>query len=75
MMEHKEFCYWLQGHCELNPDTPPTQEQWKMIQDHLQLTFNKVTPSMDKILKELNEPFKPLIHTPYEVTCCSQEIC
>jgi hypothetical protein len=34
-----DFCYWLQGHFELNPDTPLTTEQTKVIKNHLHLVF------------------------------------
>lgn len=43
-MEPKDFCYWLQGFSEL-VGTNPTKEQWVIIQDHLNLVFNKVTPT------------------------------
>jgi hypothetical protein len=36
------FCYFLQGFAEMNSD-PPNAEQWKIIQEHLALVFNKVT--------------------------------
>ena len=43
-MTEKEFCRWLQGHFELNPDNNQlTEEQVKMIKQHLQLVFTKVT--------------------------------
>ena len=34
-----DFCYWLQGHFEMNPDTPITTEQTKLIKSHLHLVF------------------------------------
>lgn len=46
-MTAQEFCYWLQGFCELG-GTPPTPEQWRSIRDHLALVFNKVTPAGPK---------------------------
>lgn len=45
-MTSEQFAYWLQGFAELSPNTPPTAEQWKMIQEHLSLVFNKVTPPL-----------------------------
>ena len=47
-MTHEQFCYWLQGFAELSPATPPTPEQWKSIQEHLALTFKKVTPPLPR---------------------------
>lgn len=43
-MSPDQFCYWLQGFNELVGKNP-TEEQWRMIQDHLGLIFNKVTPT------------------------------
>ena len=34
-----DFCYWLQGHFELNPDKPLTPEQTEAIKNHLNLVF------------------------------------
>lgn len=43
-MDSLQFAYWLQGFSEINGGVAPTQEQWKIIQDHLNLVFMKVTP-------------------------------
>jgi hypothetical protein len=40
-MTPEQFIYWLQGHCEMNPDTLPTYAQWEMIKEHLQSVFKK----------------------------------
>jgi hypothetical protein len=39
----EQFAYWLQGFAELS-GAAPTQAQWDMIREHLNLVFNKVTP-------------------------------
>ena len=39
------FVYWLQGFAELNPFTVPSPDQWRIIKDHLNLVFDKVTPN------------------------------
>lgn len=44
-MTPEQFCYWLQGRAELMPQVPPSLEEWKMIKEHLNLTFKKVTPN------------------------------
>ena len=47
-MTPENFAYWLQGMLEGNPDLDKkglTKEQAKMIQEHLNLVFNKVTPT------------------------------
>lgn len=46
-MTPEQFAYWLQGFAEMdNSEHPPTKEQWKMIKDHLQTVFKKVTPPL-----------------------------
>jgi len=42
-MTAEQFAYWLQGFVELSDGTPPTKEQWRKIEEHLQLVFIKVT--------------------------------
>jgi hypothetical protein len=42
-MTPENFCYWLQGYMELTPDAKLTDEQVKVIKEHLQLVFNKAT--------------------------------
>ena len=44
-MNAQDFCYWLQGPTELNPEWVPSPEQWQSIKDHLQTVFVKVTPA------------------------------
>lgn len=56
-MTPEQFCYWLQGFCELN-HCPPNEAQWQSIRDHLNTVFKKVTPSIsDSDLKQLYEKF------------------
>lgn len=45
-MTPEQFAYWLQGFAELTEGTPPTPEQWKSINDHLQTVFVKITPQL-----------------------------
>lgn len=47
MMDALAFAYWLQGFVELTGGQQPTPEQWKMIQEHLQTVFKKVTPPLE----------------------------
>lgn len=47
-MSAQEFAYWLQGYFELTPDGGGlSPEQVKVVKDHLQLVFQKVTPVVD----------------------------
>lgn len=56
-MTPDQFCYWLQGFFELKKTIDhrdgSTPETMKMIEDHLQTVFQKVTP-----------PFPTLPNTP-----------
>jgi hypothetical protein len=45
-MNQDQFAYWLQGFVEMNGGKEPTKAQWKMIKDHLQLCFKKLTPPL-----------------------------
>jgi hypothetical protein len=47
-MNTHEFSIWLNGWVELNDSKIPTQSQWKMIVEHLNLCFNKVTKPLEK---------------------------
>jgi hypothetical protein len=38
-MTPENFCYWLQGRAEMQPDPPPTEAEWKMIKEHLGYVF------------------------------------
>jgi len=42
-MNHDQFTYWLQGFVEMNGGNMPNEWQWRMIKDHLQTCFVKVT--------------------------------
>ena len=48
------FGVWLHGWTELNGEKKPTQEQWNMIVEHLNLCFNKVTKPL------INEDVEPI---------------
>lgn len=48
-MSKKEFCYWLTGYFELSGSTELTSAQVRMIINHLNLVFNKVTPKLEEI--------------------------
>lgn len=40
-MTPKEFCYWLQGYFELTNHTDLTQDQVRIVKDHLAIVFNQ----------------------------------
>lgn len=62
-MTPEQFCYWLQGRAELQPDNVPTAEEWQMIREHLATVFHKVTPPIQQYL-----PRSPTIATPQPLT-------
>jgi hypothetical protein len=70
-MTHAEFCYWLQGHFELNGRKALTEEQVDVIIEHLNLTFNKVTT------KTVPEPSKWITpkKSPYELDAYPKVTC
>lgn len=43
-MNSEQFCYWLNGFVELNPNAMLTLTQWQVIKDHLALVHKKETP-------------------------------
>lgn len=44
-MTPENFVYWLQGYFEVNRSEKfLTEEQFKVVQDHLKTVFHKVTP-------------------------------
>lgn len=66
-MTSEQFAYWLQGYSEIAGDAP-SAEQWQVIQDHLKLVFEKVTPLRRP--RDYAPPLTPnMPMPPYEVTC------
>lgn len=43
-MEARDFCYWLKGSVDMNPEAMITHTQWLVIKDHLEQVFKKETP-------------------------------
>jgi len=63
MLDPLSFCYWLQGHFELNDTNSLDEVQVQMIRDHLQLVFNKVTPNRTEAKISSSEDIKKLEKT------------
>lgn len=79
-MTPQEFCYWLQGYFELSPTVPLcglTQEQAKVVRDHLQLVFQKVTPTPAVApLSPRPWEWQPApYHPPISPICQSESVC
>lgn len=55
-MTTEQFAYWLQWFSEIN-SSAPSNEQWKIIQDHLALVFDKKTPLYNLNKLELWDKF------------------
>jgi hypothetical protein len=49
-MTPEQFCYWLQGRCELQPQNIPSEKEWPVIVAHLQTVFVKQTPRVHSSL-------------------------
>ena len=70
-MNAQEFCYWLQGYMEISGGRELSESQIKIIRDHLDLVFTKVTPTY---------PFQPapehveLTCEPAQTFCCDAEV-
>lgn len=59
-MTPEAFCYWLQGYFEMTEGTATlSPKQVEMIQNHLNLVFEKVTPNQAKLKKLLLESEEP----------------
>lgn len=41
----ESFTFWLQGFAEIHGG-PPTDKQWEVIKEHLELVFTRVTVKM-----------------------------
>jgi hypothetical protein len=49
-MTSQDFVYWLNGFVELGGDkSPPSEDQWKSICDHLKLTMTKTNPQRSMV--------------------------
>lgn len=46
-MTFEQFTWWLHGYVEISGGEKPTDVQWEIIKDHLDLVFTKVTPKRD----------------------------
>lgn len=60
-MNERDFCYWLKGYFELSENSEwasaeLTSKQQKIIKDHLDLVFKKVTPNYGTTLSA-SEPY------------------
>lgn len=58
-MTPEQFCYWLQGYAETHTSDStwqPSCREWKIILDHLNTVFKKVTPSYN-LPMYINQPF------------------
>ena len=69
-MNAENFCYWVQGALELGRVDGLDSTQVQIIQDHLDLVFNKVTPvrpkTNEEILRGIADKFKDSPAKPFE---------
>lgn len=72
-MQSQDFCYWLQGFSEL-VGTTPTKEQWVIIQDHLNLVFNKITPDRSVGNKQYCKVSDTWYRNPPQIKCNLEDL-
>ena len=51
-MDSTQFVYWLNGFIELSGGAAISEEQVKIIKDHISLVLKKETPNYDELLKK-----------------------
>jgi len=72
-MTSEQFVYWLQGWFELNKTIDhregATPETMAMIEDHLQLVFEKITPDYPVPLDEIISPTIPSFPNYPQIYC------
>jgi hypothetical protein len=49
-IEPLHFCYWLKGYTEITNAKMPTEQEWRIINDHLDAVFTKVTPTYPTLI-------------------------
>lgn len=59
-MTPENFCYWLQGLLEIGNPDQLTKQQIEIIQDRLDLVFNKETPTRKLNLTTFKEHMEKL---------------
>lgn len=47
-MNERDFIYWLQGFLEISNTNKLTENQVKMIKEHIALVLHKITPIQQK---------------------------
>lgn len=62
-MTERDFVYWLNGFFELSGATYLTDNQVRVVKEHLNLVFNKVTINSPETLEEMSE-FRQLFGKP-----------
>ncbi len=67
-MTPEQFTYWLQGYKEVTGERPSV-EQWKIIKDHLDTVFRKVTPDYTYPASPQFPPPQKPFGNGYEVIC------
>lgn len=65
-MQERDFCYWLKGFMEIQNPTTLDKDQIQIIQDHLDLVFDKVTPvRTPKVTPYIPTPISPTTPSTY----------
>lgn len=51
-MTPENFAYWLKGFIEISETSTLNEKQTQIIKDHLDLVFNKVTPTYENTVND-----------------------
>jgi hypothetical protein len=82
-MTTEQFTYWLQGFMEVANPTTLDEVQVQQIKDHLNLVFDKQTPSITISTPNWQEPHRTVPDqgldwtwkpNPYTVTCTENDL-
>lgn len=57
-MTPENFCYWLQGYFELYGPKTLDEKETRIVWDHLNLVFNKITPDRFDSTDKLTLPYQ-----------------
>lgn len=65
-MTPRDFCFWLQGHMEINNPETISAEQVEMIKEHIDLTFAEMKKQKEAVSQpQQAQPISPFGTTIY----------
>ena len=77
-MNKEQFYFWCAGFAELNGETAPTQAQWRIIKDHIEMVDRPNGAGMVRGIRQVGEdtakavaPLTESINSPAPLKGCS----